>query len=99
MTDVRSRRFVSRDVYDALDEPRTRVHSGIYPAGRGTQVPPRWLDYMLTSVRRGLIESRMTIRSQPFGSTGRSVTPIGLGGEGILRTHGESIRAADVIAK
>ena len=33
-----------------------------------------------------------------FGSTGRWVTPFGLGGEGILRTHGEDAGARDVIS-
>ena len=32
-----------------------------------------------------------------FGSTGRKVTRIGLGGEGILRTHGRSREARAVI--
>jgi len=32
-----------------------------------------------------------------FGSTGRSVTRIGLGGEGVLRTNGRGAEAAEVI--
>jgi aryl-alcohol dehydrogenase-like predicted oxidoreductase len=32
-----------------------------------------------------------------FGSTGRSVTRVGLGGEGLLRTNGRSVEAGEVI--
>jgi len=34
---------------------------------------------------------------RPFGSTGRQVTPVGLGGEGVLRTHGRTAEAQGVI--
>jgi aryl-alcohol dehydrogenase-like predicted oxidoreductase len=37
------------------------------------------------------------IRTRPFGGCGRNVTPVGLGGEGILRTYGEEAGAAAVI--
>jgi len=37
------------------------------------------------------------IRTRPFGGSGRNVTPVGLGGEGILRTYGEEAGAAAVI--
>ena len=37
------------------------------------------------------------ILTRPFGGTGREVTVVGLGGEGILRTFGEEARAAEVI--
>jgi len=37
------------------------------------------------------------IRTRPFGGCGRNVTPVGLGGEGILRTFGEEAGAAAVI--
>ncbi|MDF0591475.1 aldo/keto reductase [Candidatus Methanocrinis natronophilus] len=37
------------------------------------------------------------ILTRPFGGTGREVTVVGLGGEGILRTYGEEARAAEVI--
>src|SRR4051794_30729906 len=35
---------------------------------------------------------------RPLGSTGRIVTAFGLGGEGVLRTHGQDERALAVIA-
>ncbi|MBI5585653.1 MAG: aldo/keto reductase [Deltaproteobacteria bacterium] len=35
--------------------------------------------------------------TQPFGKTGRQITRVGLGGEGILRTHGQSSQARSVI--
>lgn len=35
--------------------------------------------------------------TRPFGKTGRDVTMVGLGGEGVLRTFGEEARAAAVI--
>ncbi|HII07286.1 MAG TPA: aldo/keto reductase [Methanotrichaceae archaeon] len=38
-----------------------------------------------------------SLKTRPFGRTGRDVTVVGLGGEGILRTHGEEARAAQVI--
>ena len=34
---------------------------------------------------------------RPFGSNGRQVTPVGLGGEGVLRTHGRTAEAQAVI--
>jgi len=37
------------------------------------------------------------IKTRPFGKTGREVTTVGLGGEGVLRTYGEEARAARVI--
>jgi aryl-alcohol dehydrogenase-like predicted oxidoreductase len=37
------------------------------------------------------------LKTRPFGRTGREVTAVGLGGEGILRTYGEEARAARVI--
>ncbi len=37
------------------------------------------------------------LKTRPFGKTGRDVTVVGLGGEGILRTHGQEARAARVI--
>jgi aryl-alcohol dehydrogenase-like predicted oxidoreductase len=37
------------------------------------------------------------IKKVEFGRTGREVTIVGLGGEGILRTHGEDRRAREVI--
>jgi len=37
------------------------------------------------------------IRTRPFGKSGRYLTVVGLGGEGILRTRGEEARAAEVI--
>jgi len=36
--------------------------------------------------------------TRPLGSTGRAVTTFGLGGEGVLRTHGENAAARAVIA-
>jgi aryl-alcohol dehydrogenase-like predicted oxidoreductase len=39
------------------------------------------------------------LKTRPFGRTGREVTVVGLGGEGILRTYGEEARAAQVIEK
>jgi len=35
--------------------------------------------------------------SRPLGRTGKEVSILGLGGEGILRTHGETARAVEVI--
>jgi len=37
------------------------------------------------------------MKTRPFGGTGREVTVVGLGGEGVLRTFGEEARAAEVI--
>src|SRR3972149_11971389 len=37
------------------------------------------------------------IDSTHFGQTGREVTIVGLGGEGILRTHGQTSQAQSVI--
>jgi len=37
------------------------------------------------------------MKLRPFGTTGRSVTPFGLGGEGVLRTHGREQEADAVI--
>jgi aryl-alcohol dehydrogenase-like predicted oxidoreductase len=39
------------------------------------------------------------LKTRPFGKTGREVTVLGLGGEGILRTYGEAARAAEVIGE
>lgn len=41
--------------------------------------------------------STTQIKTLPFGKTGRNVTAVGLGGEGVLRTCGEEARAAAVI--
>jgi aryl-alcohol dehydrogenase-like predicted oxidoreductase len=38
-----------------------------------------------------------SIPNVPFGSTGRSVTRVGLGGEGVLRTNGRAAEANEVI--
>ena len=38
------------------------------------------------------------IATAPFGATGRAVTRVGLGGEGVLRTYGQEREAAEVIA-
>ena len=40
-----------------------------------------------------------TIPTRPLGQTGQQVTIFGLGGEGILRTHGEMERAVPVITR
>src|SRR5258708_11397104 len=37
------------------------------------------------------------LRSRPLGRTGKEVSILGLGGEGILRTHGETAKAVQVI--
>src|SRR5512135_1851089 len=39
------------------------------------------------------------IPTRALGQTGQQVTIFGLGGEGILRTHGEMVRAVPVIAR
>ena len=36
---------------------------------------------------------------RPLGLTGQDVTLFGLGGEGVLRTHGESVKAVKVIGR
>jgi aryl-alcohol dehydrogenase-like predicted oxidoreductase len=41
----------------------------------------------------------MVISTRLFGRTGPSVTRVGLGGEGVLRTHGREREAAGVIEK
>jgi len=41
----------------------------------------------------------ISIPQVPFGSTGVSVTRVGLGGEGVLRTHGREQEASKVIEK
>ncbi|KQC13161.1 MAG: aldo/keto reductase, partial [Methanosaeta sp. SDB] len=41
--------------------------------------------------------STIQIKTRPFGRTGRDVTVVGLGGEGILRTYGEDAMSAHVI--
>ena len=41
----------------------------------------------------------LSIPQVPFGSTGVSVTRVGLGGEGVLRTHGREEEARKVIEK
>jgi aryl-alcohol dehydrogenase-like predicted oxidoreductase len=38
-----------------------------------------------------------SIPSTPFGQTGRQVTRVGLGGEGVLRTHMQTLQAREVI--
>ena len=44
------------------------------------------------------MDSRNNVLPQrPLGSTGRDVTLFGLGGEGILRTNGETAKAVQVI--
>lgn len=42
-------------------------------------------------------ENMAPLKTRPFGRTGRDVTVVGLGGEGILRTYGEEAGAAQVI--
>ncbi len=44
-----------------------------------------------------MTESNQTIPLHPFGLTGRQVTRVGLGGEGVLRTHGRTAEAQAVI--
>src|SRR5712671_2558393 len=44
------------------------------------------------------MDSRNNVLPQrPLGSTGKDVSLLGLGGEGILRTHGETAKAVQVI--
>ncbi|WP_031388475.1 aldo/keto reductase [Desulfonatronum thiodismutans] len=45
------------------------------------------------------ISETITIPQVPFGSIGVSVTRVGLGGEGVLRTHGREEEARSVIEK
>ena len=42
---------------------------------------------------------RSAILKRPFGKTGKEVTIVGLGGEGILRTYGQEQAAVEVIAQ
>ncbi len=42
-------------------------------------------------------ENQIMTLTSPFGKTGRTVTRVGLGGEGILRTHGRTPQAQAVI--
>jgi len=41
----------------------------------------------------------VAIGTRPFGKTGRQVTQVGLGGEGVLRTHGRTPEALAVISE
>lgn len=45
------------------------------------------------------VTGRVVLPSRPLGQTGRQVSILGLGGEGILRTHGEMAKAVEVIQR
>jgi aryl-alcohol dehydrogenase-like predicted oxidoreductase len=47
----------------------------------------------------GFLEANMSIPTRPLGNTGVDVTIFGLGGEGVLRTHGRTQEARAVIQK
>src|ERR1044071_3241241 len=44
-----------------------------------------------------MVSRNNVLPQRPLGSTGRDVTLVGLGGEGILRTNGETAKAVPVI--
>lgn len=45
------------------------------------------------------VQHDLTLPTRPLGRTGRDVTLFGLGGEGVLRTHGRAAEAVRVIAR
>src|SRR6266550_1053850 len=44
-------------------------------------------------------QTRNVLPTRPLGATGHRVTLFGLGGEGVLRTHGQDAAAAKVITR